>query len=486
MIDSPLLSKLGGYLDGHWCDAKAGLTSAVINPATGETIASIPVMGQRETERAIEAADRALAVPASIEERREWLSQLADLVTEYRDELGRIITLEHGKPWSEARGEADYAASFFRYYAGSVDHLTPKKLDSRPRDHRWTVYYRPAGVAALITPWNFPLAMLAKKFSAALAADCACVIKPSSKTPLTVIALFSLLERLHLRPGKANLVLGPAAEISEVLCRHPAVRVISFTGSTSVGKTLAAATAPHLKRLSLELGGNAPFIVFEDADLDSAVQHLVANKFRGAGQTCVCANRVYVERRIADAFAAKLTERVNAMRIGNGLDDDVDIGPLIDQNAFEKVRRHVEDAIQRGARRVTKREFAAPSPAGSNVDQGNFFPPTVLCGVTAAMACVREETFGPLAPILEFDSEQEVVSAANETEYGLAAYVFTADDQRAARVLARLNFGHVGLNTGTGPTAEAPFGGMKQSGYGREGGLEGLHDFIETQTVPCP
>ena len=349
LLDSPLLKNLGGYIDGKWSQADSGKTMPVINPATSETIAIVPVMGRAETVRAVEAAARSLASPTSIEQRRVWLSQLADLITEHRQELGRIVTHEHGKPWKEAQGEAEYAASFFRFYSTCIDHLKPRQLPDRPRGHSWTVHYRPAGVAALVTPWNFPLAMLAKKFSAALAADCGCVIKPSSKTPLSMIALFTLMEQLKLPAGKANLVLGPAGEISDVLCEHPAVRVISFTGSTPVGKKLMAATAPHLKRLSLELGGNAPFIVFDDADIDKAVEHLMANKFRGAGQTCVCANRVYVQAAIADAFAEKLAARASGLNVGNGMDEGTDMGPLIDRNAFEKVKRHVDDAIARGA-----------------------------------------------------------------------------------------------------------------------------------------
>ena len=453
----------------------------VINPATGEVIANVPVMGRAETTRAVDAAAMALATPASIEQRSHWLAQLAELITEHRTELGRIITHEHGKPLAEAQGEADYAASFFRYYSGVVDHLKPKLLAERPRNHSWRVYYRPAGVVALITPWNFPLAMLAKKLSAALAADCCSVIKPSSKTPLSMVALFALIEQIGLPPGKANLILGPAGEISDVLCEHPAVRVISFTGSTPVGKKLMAGAAPHLKRLALELGGNAPFIVFDDADVSRAVEQLVANKFRGAGQTCVCANRIYVQRGIAKAFAEELAEKVSKIKVGNGMDDGVTMGPLIDRRAFDKVKRHVDDAIAKGASRI-----AGSMPQQPSSSDGCFFPPTVLRGVTSSMECVNDETFGPLAPIIEFQSEEEVIDAANNTEYGLAAYVFTGSDERANRVIPRLIFGHVGHNTGSGPTAEAPFGGMKHSGFGREGGLEGLHDFVETQTVPRP
>jgi succinate-semialdehyde dehydrogenase/glutarate-semialdehyde dehydrogenase len=478
MLESPLLHKIGGYIDGNWCAADSGKTMPVTNPATGETIAIVPVMGKSETVRAIESSSRILSTPATIQQRREWLSRLGDLVSQHAEELGRIITHEHGKPWKEAAGEAEYAASFFRYYAGQVEHLRPRKLSEQPRGLNWTVYSRPAGVAALITPWNFPLAMLAKKFSAALAADCGSVIKPSSKTPLSVIALFSLMEQIGLPPGKANLLLGPAGEISDVLCEHESVRVISFTGSTGVGKKLMAATAPHLKRLALELGGNAPYIVFDDADVELAVSNFMSNKFRGSGQTCVCANRLYVQSGIANAVAEDLARRANGLIVGNGMEEGTEMGPLIDRHAFDKVQRHVKDAISKGATRIAGQE-----PADQ---EGCFFSPTVLLGVTTEMECVNDETFGPLAPMIEFQDEEEVIQAANRTEYGLAAYVFTADKERAARVISQLTFGHVGHNTGSGPTAEAPFGGMKHSGFGREGGLEGLHDFVEYQTVPSP
>ncbi|MEZ6126276.1 MAG: NAD-dependent succinate-semialdehyde dehydrogenase [Planctomycetaceae bacterium] len=481
MFSSPLISKLLGFIDGQWCAADSAKTMPAVNPATGEIIAEVPAMGSQETTRAVSAAARALSNSASIDQRRQWLIQLADLITEHRTELGRIITHEHGKPLPEAEGEADYAASFFRYYAGAVSHLEPRRLQERPRNHTWTIYQRPAGVAALITPWNFPLAMLAKKFSAALAADCCCVIKPSSKTPLTMIALFSLMEQLNLPAGKASLVMGPSAEISNVLCRHPDVRVISFTGSTQVGRQLMAESAPYLKRLSLELGGNAPFIIFEDADLSAAAEHLIANKFRGSGQTCVCANRIYVHCSIADSFAARLAAGISRIKVGNGMDHDVTMGPLINRDAFSKVQQHLDDAVSRGAIPV-----AGPQIDTDLDSTGCFFPPVILRKVTAGMQCVSEETFGPLVPIIEFETEDEVVSAANRTEYGLAAYVFTGCSEQAKRIIPRLNFGHVGYNTGSGPTAEAPFGGMKHSGFGREGGLEGLHDFIETQTVPQP
>lgn len=483
MITSPMLNPIAAYVDGKWKQAASKATFDVNNPADNSLLCSVPKLSGRETVEAVEAGMRAQQDLTTIEQRSKWLGRLAELILENKRELGRIVTLEHGKPWPEAIGEAEYAASFFQYYAQAIEHLQPKSVPGRPRNHSWTVHYRPAGVVALITPWNFPLAMLAKKFSAALAADCASVVKPSSKTPLSMIALFSLIDQLGLPDGKANLVLGSAGEIGDVLCTHPAVRVVSFTGSTDVGKKLMAMSAPHLKRLSLELGGNAPFIVFDDADLDRAVDAFVMNKFRGAGQTCVCANRLYVHTNIAEQFAKRLTERVRSMRIGNGIQEGTDIGPLIDSEAREKVQRHFDDALAQGA------TCLAGGTEGLSAEQkevGSYFPPTVLGGVTSAMACVNEETFGPLAPIIEFNDEAEVVREANRTEYGLAAYLFTSDDARAQRIIAKLSFGHVGYNTGTGPTAEAPFGGMKQSGFGREGGLEGLHDFTEPQSVPRP
>lgn len=478
MIESPLLAHLQGYIDGGWTGTGAGI--AVHNPATGERLAEVPAMGAEDVVRAIESAEAALARPASLEQRRDWLLRIAQVLVDNKREIGRILTLEHGKPWTEAEGEVDYAAGFFRYCGEHVQMLRSHTLEEKPRGCTWTVHYRPAGVAGLITPWNFPIGMIAKKLSAALAADCASVIKPSSKTPLTMIALFHLLDReLDLPPGKVNLVMGPAGPISDALLEHPAVRVISFTGSTEVGKELIRKSAPQVKRLTLELGGNAPFIVFPDADLDRAADNLLLNKFRGGGQTCVCSNRVFVHRDIAGEFAAKLAERAGRLKVGNGLEEGTDIGPLIDRKGYEKVRHHLLDALEKGAERV-----AGEDPGEWRDDRGPFFPPTVLRGVTPGMACSMEETFGPLVPIMEFEEEAEAVRLANDTEFGLAAYVFTADNARAERVIAGLRFAHVGHNTGTGPTPEAPFGGMKQSGFGREGGREGLFEFVEPQTVP--
>lgn len=479
MIKSPLLTHLRGYIGGKWIDANSGETFAVSNPADGTHLADIPKMGRDETTRAIDAAVMALDQPASLEQRARWLQQIAQALHAQRKEIGRILTMEHGKPWQEAQTEVDYSAGFFRFCSDHVDRLGPRTLEERPRNCRWTVHHRPAGVVGLITPWNFPIAMIAKKLSAALAADCACLIKPSAKTPLTMIALFNLLEReLELPAGKVNLVMGPARPITDALFEHPAVRMISFTGSTEIGRELIRKSAEGIKRLTLELGGNAPYIVFEDADLEQAADHLIANKFRGSGQTCVCANRIFVHREVAEPFAEKVAKRVQRMRLGNGLEEGTDLGPLIDANAVRKVQRHVEDALSKGARRLAGADISPLS--------GTFYPPTVLVDVPEDALCNREETFGPLVPITIFQNEAEIIRIANDTEAGLAAYVFSGDLERARRVAERLHFGHVGLNTGTGPTPEAPFGGMKQSGYGREGGLEGLYEFAEAQTLPYP
>jgi succinate-semialdehyde dehydrogenase/glutarate-semialdehyde dehydrogenase len=480
MIDSPLLPHIAGYIGGRWTAGTGDRAITVINPATGEQLARIAAMGAAETRQAVDVAQQALAQPADIATRRRWLAQIADALVANKEEIGRILTLEHGKPWPEAQVEVEYAAGFFRYCAQEIEALAPRTLGERPRGMTWTVHYRPAGVAALITPWNFPIGMIAKKLAAALAADCPSVIKPSSKTPLTMIALFTLMEReLDLPPGKVNLVIGPAGEIGDALCEHPDVQVVSFTGSTEVGRELMAKCAPQVKKVALELGGNAPFIVFADADLDNAADQLMANKFRGAGQTCVCANRILVQHEAVEAFTEKAVERVRRLNVGDGMQPGVDIGPLIDRNGFNKVRRHVADAIGHGARLV-----AGELPAEASEDWRCFYPPTVLTDVRHGMIVQCEETFGPLVPIMPFADEDEAVQIANDVEFGLAAYLFTSDDARAERVISRLRFGHVGHNTGSGPTPEAPFGGMKQSGIGREGGSEGLFEFVEPQTVP--
>lgn len=478
MIESPLLPQFLGYIDGRWTGAVSGRTLAVHDPATGETLANVPDMGMEETEAAIVAAERALKETPAPERRREWLRALESSLSQERDALARIITREQGKPLRESLVEVDYAAGFFRFFAGQLEHIVPHALGEKIRGCEWTVYFRPAGVAGLITPWNFPLALLAKKLSAAIAAGCSVVAKPADLTPLTAIAFWHLAERVGIPPGRLNLLIGKPAPIGRMLCEHPAVRVISFTGSTTTGKLLLQQTAPHVKRVTLELGGNAPFIVFEDADLNAAVENLMANKFRCAGQTCVCTNRVFVHRDVEARFVDALAARVSALRVGNGMEPETEIGPLINLAGFEKVSRHVTDALNRGARKVVGKEPARPQH-----DWGCFFPPTVLTGMYPSMQAFQEETFGPVVSIATFYTEEEVIALANDTPYGLAAYLFTQDERRASRCAERLRFGHVGLNTGTGPTPEAPFGGMKQSGLGREGGTEGLFEFCELQTV---
>lgn len=482
-LSSNLLEHRCGYINGRWIDNAAGGQLSVVNPATAETLAGVGLMSKDDIDAAIQAASDALNLgdPPSLQARRGWLSAIAEALQANQDEIGRILCLEHGKPLKEAKGEVAYAKSFFDYFANQIDQLAPQTLEQSPGDCRWQVHYRPVGVAALITPWNFPIAMIAKKLSAALAAGCPVLIKPASETPLTMIAFFHLLDRLPDLPrGMINLVLGKASMIGKRVCEHPDVAMISFTGSTKVGQQLMRDSADGVKKLALELGGNAPFVVFEDADLDQAAAQLVANKFRGGGQTCVCANRILVQAGVADEFASKLVDRISKLKVGNGLQDDTDIGPLINQDGFDKVRRHTADALNNGARLL-----AGPHP--ESLDQSSLlYPPTLIDGVTTQMACFREETFGPLVAMLRFDDEAQALDMANDTDAGLAAYFFTADDQRAARFAAGLRFGHVGHNTATGPTAEAPFGGMKTSGLGREGGHEGLFEFTEAQTIPRP
>jgi len=478
MIQSVLLPNIKGLIDGQWIDADSGKTRKVANPADGSLLADVPWMEDAETVRAIETADSAWRSGWPSERRSRSLEALGTLLLEHKEELATIITREHGKTLRESIVEVEYSAAFFSFYATQVEKIQSHKLSDRIRDCDWQVHMRPAGVAGLITPWNFPLAMMAKKLAPALGAGCGIVIKPASLTPLSAIAFCTLAEKSGLPSGILNLVIGAAEPIGQTLCSHPAVRIISFTGSTEVGRKLAANAAPHIKRLTMELGGNAPFIIFDDANLDAAAEALMANKFRSSGQTCVCTNRVYVHRDIAQSFTEIISQRVTKLHVGNGIAPETDIGPLINRDGFNKVAAHVRDAIQRGATRLV-----GVDPPQPRDNWGHYYPPTVLARVKPEMLVCREETFGPILALSEFDKEDEVLALANSTEYGLAAYIFTENKDRASRLIPKLQFGHVGVNTGTGPTPEAPFGGMKQSGYGREGGLEGLLEFCEFQVV---
>lgn len=480
MIDSPLLTHAKGYIGGHWVDARTGERLAVTNPATGEHLADVPNMGEQETLEAICAGVESLRSLSSPDDRRKWLNAIFQALMDHKQELARIITLEHGKPLKESVVEVEYAAGFFSFFADQLQHIEPHRLPGNIRGCRWTVYHRPAGVAGLIVPWNFPLAMLAKKLAPAIAAGCSVVAKPAKLTPLSSIACWALMDRVGIPAGVLNLVVGQAGPIGHALCVHPDVRVVSFTGSTEVGKLLIQETADHVKRLALELGGNAPFIVFEDADIGRSADALVSNKFRSAGQTCVCTNRVYVHKAIEVPFIEAVAQRTRKLKVGNGMEPDTDIGPLINREGFDKVAEHVKDALAGGATRLVGDD--PPRPAQ---DWGCFYPPTVLANVPPEALVCRDETFGPLIAICTFQDEAEVLEAANNTPYGLAAYVCTRDMSRIERFVPQLKFGHVGINCGTGPTPEAPFGGMKQSGFGREGGLEGLLEFCEPQTVAC-
>lgn len=481
MIESYLLKHIAGYVGGQWAAADSSQTAEVLNPANGQQIAEVPYMDAAETERAIAAAKQARLNVPDVATRREWLEDTRDALLAEKEEVGRILCLEHGKPWKEAQGEVEYAASFFDYFAGTMEKaLAPETLPEKAKNCTWTVHKRAIGVAGLITPWNFPIGMIAKKIAPALAAGCPVVIKPATETPLTMIAMFQLMhERLDLPRGMINLVMGSSSAIGGELMSSPDVPMISFTGSTGVGQLLIEQSRDQVKKLGLELGGNAPFIVLDDADLDAAADNLIANKFRGAGQTCVCANRIYVQSSVYDEFSKKVIDRVKALKVGDGMNDDVDVGPLINAAGFDKVKDHVADALSKGAKLE-----AGQHPDELDSSKSLFYAPTVITNVTHDMKCCQDETFGPLVPLIPFDSDEQALELGNQTEFGLASYVFGKDATRADRIIANLHFGHCGYNTGTGPAAHAPFGGMLQSGVGREGGHDGLMEFVELQTVP--
>ena len=476
-LTDPGLLRQQALIGGEWRDAADGACFAVHNPANAEIVSHAPNCTLRDTERAVEAAHAAFPAwrDATAKARAQLLHRWFDLILAHRDDLAAIMVSEQGKPLMEARGEIDYAASFIEWFAEEARRVYGDVVPSPWADRRMFTLKQPLGVAALITPWNFPAAMLARKAGAALAAGCTVVAKPASQTPFTALALTELAQRAGLPPGVLNVVTGDAATIGGVLTTHPLVRKVSFTGSTAVGKQLLAQSANTLKHVSLELGGNAPFIVFADADLDAAVAGALASKYRNSGQTCVCANRVFVQDAIYDVFAEKFAAAVAQLTVGDGFAPGVETGPLINPAALEKVERHIADALAHGA---TLLAGGARHALG-----GQFFQPTVLSGCTPQMQICRDETFGPVAPLIRFGDEADVIRMANDTEFGLAAYAYTRDLGRAWRLAEQLDYGMVGINAGLISTAEAAFGGVKQSGLGREGGRSGIDAYLETKYV---
>jgi succinate-semialdehyde dehydrogenase/glutarate-semialdehyde dehydrogenase len=472
-LNDPTLQRQACYIDGAWVGADSGATLRVTDPASGATIASVPHCGAAEAERAIIAAERAFTTwrRTTAAERSRALRRWFDLLLVHQEDLARLMTAEQGKPLAEARGEIAYAAAYIEWYAEEAKRAYGEVIPSPFRDRQIVVTREPVGVCAAITPWNFPSAMITRKVAPALAAGCTIVLKPAEQTPLSALALAELGERAGIPPGVFSVVTGAASEIGGVMTASPVVRKLSFTGSTAIGQLLMRQCAGTVKKMSLELGGNAPFIVFADADLDAAVAGAIASKFRNAGQTCVCSNRLLVHDSVYDEFAAKLSAAVAALKVGNGADPGVTQGPLIDEKALVKVERLVADALAKGARIV----------CGGKRHQlgGTWFEPTVLADATPEMALAREEIFGPVAPLFRFSSEDQAIAMANDTEFGLAAYFFTRDHARVWRVAGLLEYGMVGVNSGAISTEVAPFGGVKSSGNGREGASHGLADYME-------
>ncbi len=465
------------YIDGRWVGSDSGATIAVSNPATAEAIGSIPKMGAAETRRAIAAANAALPGWRSktAAERGRLLRRWSGLMLEKQDDLALIMTSEQGKPLAEARGEIAYAASYLEWFAEEGRRAYGEIIPPNGPDRRLLVTREPVGVCAAITPWNFPAAMITRKAGAALAAGCTMIAKPATQTPFSALALAELAERAGIPPGVFNVVTGAARDIGGEICANPIVRKLSFTGSTGIGSQLIAQCAPTVKKLSMELGGNAPFIVFDDADLDAAVAGAIVSKYRNAGQTCVCANRLLVQDGVYDAFAEKLAVAVSALKVGNGVEEGVSQGPLIDQAAVAKVEELLADATARGARIVCG---GKPHALGRT-----FFEPTIVADVTPDMRMAREEIFGPVAPLFRFRDDAEAIRMANDTEFGLASYFYARDVGRIFRVAEALEYGMVGVNTGLISTEIAPFGGVKSSGLGREGSRHGLDDYLEMKYV---
>ncbi|GJK46849.1 NADP-dependent succinate-semialdehyde dehydrogenase [Klebsiella grimontii] len=472
-LNDPTLFRQQAMINGRWRDASGKETLAVTNPANGQPLGNVPKMGAGETREAIDAAARALPAWRALtaKERSSILRRWFELMMEHQDDLARLMTLEQGKPLAEAKGEISYAASFIEWFAEEGKRIYGDTIPGHQADKRLLVIKQPIGVTAAITPWNFPSAMITRKAGPALAAGCTMVLKPASQTPFSALALAELANRAGIPEGVFNVVTGSASEVGGELTCNPLVRKLSFTGSTEIGRQLMEQCAKDIKKVSLELGGNAPFIVFDDADLDKAVEGALASKFRNAGQTCVCANRLYVQDSVYDRFAEKLQQAVSKLQIGDGLQPNVTIGPLIDEKAIAKVQEHIADALGKGARVVT----------GGKVHElgGNFFQPTILVDVPGDAKVAKEETFGPLAPLFRFKDEADVIAQANDTEFGLAAYFYARDLGRVFRVGEALEYGIIGINTGLISTEVAPFGGVKSSGLGREGSKYGIEDYLE-------
>ncbi|NRG20845.1 NADP-dependent succinate-semialdehyde dehydrogenase [Klebsiella michiganensis] len=472
-LNDPTLFRQQALINGRWRDASSKETLAVTNPANGQQLGSVPKMGAAETREAIDAAAGALPAWRALtaKERSAILRRWFELMMEHQDDLARLMTLEQGKPLAEAKGEISYAASFIEWFAEEGKRIYGDTIPGHQADKRLLVIKQPIGVTAAITPWNFPSAMITRKAGPALAAGCTMVLKPASQTPFSALALAELANRAGIPEGVFNVVTGSASEVGNELTGNPLVRKLSFTGSTEIGRQLMEQCAKDIKKVSLELGGNAPFIVFDDADLDKAVEGALASKFRNAGQTCVCANRLYVQDGVYDRFAEKLQQAVSKLQIGDGLQPNVTIGPLIDEKAIAKVQEHIADALGKGARIVI----------GGKVHElgGNFFQPTILVDVPGDAKVAKEETFGPLAPLFRFKDEADVIAQANDTEFGLAAYFYARDLSRVFRVGEALEYGIIGINTGLISTEVAPFGGVKSSGLGREGSKYGIEDYLE-------
>ncbi len=474
-LNDPALFRQQCYVNGAWIDAASGETIAVVNPSTGETLGTVPKLGAEETREAIAAADAVWPGwrAKTAKERAAILRRWNDLILANADDLARLMTLEQGKPLAESRGEVVYGASFIEWFAEEGRRIYGDTIPTYAPDKRILVVKEPVGVVAAITPWNFPIAMITRKCGPALAAGCPVVVKPASATPYCALALAELADQAGVPPGVLNVVTGGSREVGGELTANPLVRKLSFTGSTAVGKVLLEQCAATVKKVSMELGGNAPFIVFDDADLDAAVEGAIQSKFRNTGQTCVCANRIFAQNGIYDTFVAKLAEAVTKLKVGDGFEDGVSLGPLIDMDAVKKVEEHIADAVGHGAKVLV---------GGHRHERGgSFFEATLVGDATPVMKVMKEETFGPMAPVFRFETEAEAIRLANDTEFGLAAYFYSRDIGRVWRVGEALEYGLVGANAGLISTEIAPFGGYKESGLGREGSKYGIDEFVEVK-----